>query len=706
MINELPTIQNSLSALVRKVDFIKTRFQKDSICIGVAGGARMGKSTLLQTLTSLDGQIIPSSNGTQTTGARSVIYHHTGAPFALVEFYSSDEILNGLIKDYYTALNALDIMPSYLDSFLESPIFPEEDHLNVSQKSKLVKLKEVQLALKKEQASISHNPQQLHVDVDQVNEFISQVDGRTKYIIVKNVKIYTKFNTDQDLTKLSIVDLPGLGEIALGHEKRLISALETEVDALLVVKKPSHDGSIWESDRDIGLFETIQNTLPTLNLKHWLFCVLNKTLNPSNQHVIDKLIEEKKLLPKDMSIYVCDVTDKTEVQDLFLNKVLTHIQENLKMIDQTYINEIQNGLNTLKSTILEKLTVQENIETDQGPLFDRKFNETWKEMKSTFTQSLNALDRRREDGTISQLFKMEIDFGADKGVKDMDFNQFLLLIREHMMNEHSVPTPENLIKLYQECGGEWEQVVLDIARILRTHLSRILSQKINYFLNFAFEQEFDFVFETALPKPVKSLITMANQGSSAVTWKEKFNILRSTYLADQTKYPIICESIDFLLQCNFDYYTLFHAITRRGLGKLDFSARDKESVEYFLPNQKALRKDSNEYAEYVHEAFKTTYQEILYSIVQKLSAQQFKPRDAIYFVLSEFRDRITELKYQKENQTTWFEVRDEWGDLLRKHKNIAWLEFNEHEEKTKILQDWLQFTNQLKQNINQLSIEA
>jgi hypothetical protein len=707
-IRTLPTFQSELLKLIKQTDFVKSRFSKDSICIGVAGGARMGKSTLLQTLTALDNDIIPSSNGTQTTGARSIMYHHVGNPYAMVEYYSSDEILDGLITDYYTALNALDLKPSYLDAFLESPLYPDESKLDIIQRSKLQKLKDVQAALKKEQANITAHPKPQHIDIEHVKEYVSQVDGRSKYIIVKNVKIYTKFNTDKDLTKLSIIDLPGLGEIAIGHEKRLISALETEVDALLVVKKPSHDGSIWESDRDIGLFQTIQETVPSLNLKHWLFCVLNKTINPvSNEHVIEKLLAEKHVLPKGMSIYVCDATDQKEVEELFLEKVLKHIQDNLKMIDKAHIDEIKHKLETLKSTIIEKLLLenpQTGSEVDVLIIF-KKFEDAWNEMKSTFSKSLDALNNLRLDGQRSQSFKMNIEFGKSTGEKMVDFSQYLLIVRDHLMDHHMVPPTDQLERLYEISNREWPQVVLNVARILRTHLSRELSEKINYFLNYSFEQEFDNVFNHALSRPVKGLIANACQNQEVDSWKDRFKLFREKYTIDnQAQYPIIDEAIAFLLQCNFDYYTLFHSFTREGLGALDFSNKENQ-VEYFLPKSEANLKPTTEYAEEVRRALITTYQSVLYDIIQKLSTEKkFKPRDSIYYILCEFNDRITELKYQKADSSEWLDVKEEWSRLLITHKNTAWAEFEDIQKQKKTLIDWSNLINLLKTNVSQLVI--
>lgn len=82
------------------------RFSRDTLNIGVAGLARQGKSTLLQSLTGLiSDDEIPSSDRMPCTSVQSNIYHiPDGETYALVYFYSETSFLNEVISPYYQKL--------------------------------------------------------------------------------------------------------------------------------------------------------------------------------------------------------------------------------------------------------------------------------------------------------------------------------------------------------------------------------------------------------------------------------------------------------------------------------------------------------------------------------------------------------------------------------------------------------------------------
>jgi hypothetical protein len=88
------------------------------------------------------------------------------------------------------------------------------------------------------------------VALEHIRDYVTQHDDngniRSNYLAVKTANIYTKF-PNHDVTGLCLVDLPGL-EAAQGHEKKLVASLEQEVDAVILVKKPSPQGDQWNSD--------------------------------------------------------------------------------------------------------------------------------------------------------------------------------------------------------------------------------------------------------------------------------------------------------------------------------------------------------------------------------------------------------------------------------------------------------------------------
>ncbi len=109
----------------RKAELMRlhSRFSRQTLNVGVVGRARNGKSRLLQSLTGLSSREIPDGSGDHCTGARSVVVHRSGEPFAEVHFYDEDAFLARIISPYYARLG-LGSAPSSLRAFASTKIPP------------------------------------------------------------------------------------------------------------------------------------------------------------------------------------------------------------------------------------------------------------------------------------------------------------------------------------------------------------------------------------------------------------------------------------------------------------------------------------------------------------------------------------------------------------------------------------------------------
>ena len=84
------------SGIKKKFDQLTNRFNRDEICIGIGGAARMGKSTFLQAVTGLGDDQIPTSDKYFTTAGRSQIVNATEA-VAIADMHSEDSFLQKVI---------------------------------------------------------------------------------------------------------------------------------------------------------------------------------------------------------------------------------------------------------------------------------------------------------------------------------------------------------------------------------------------------------------------------------------------------------------------------------------------------------------------------------------------------------------------------------------------------------------------------------
>ena len=134
------------------------RFARSRIQIGVLGRAGQGKSTLLQRLTGLDANVIPSGDRGHCTGVRSLIIHddNFAEPRGAVEFYNESDFLNFAVRPYYDHLGksspgTLGLKPVTIEEFakadLNTPVLNELARAGGDDAAKLSHLKASQEAL-------------------------------------------------------------------------------------------------------------------------------------------------------------------------------------------------------------------------------------------------------------------------------------------------------------------------------------------------------------------------------------------------------------------------------------------------------------------------------------------------------------------------------------------------------------------------------
>ena len=92
---ELTTIQGDINAELSALSKLKARFSRRTLNIGVVGRAGQGKSRLLQSLSGLSTEEIPSGDRSHCTGVRSTIHHNPNVDtYGEVWFHSERSFLD------------------------------------------------------------------------------------------------------------------------------------------------------------------------------------------------------------------------------------------------------------------------------------------------------------------------------------------------------------------------------------------------------------------------------------------------------------------------------------------------------------------------------------------------------------------------------------------------------------------------------------
>ena len=360
----LTDIFEKLSDEEVEISKLKSRFDRETLNIGVAGRARQGKSTFLQSLTGLASEVIPDGSAGHCTAVKSTIYHKEDIEtHGIVDFHTQKSILDEVIKPYYKELELgqkgeeLSSLDDFINNF--TTVRPSAQSTPLS-KAQYNYLKNNYFNSYNEYKNLIGKESLDKITEQKIRSYVARQsrDGKQKYynhLAVKNVEIYCNF-TNKDVGKIALVDMPGLGDTGINSENNMIKSLAYGVDFVLFIKKPVYSGDDW-MDVDFTLHDVAGKALDDrLPIEKWSFMILNKEQHKNGDGYINESNCERLKREMPPSIKVADViiancANQKEVNELVLNKVLNYLTENIQKLDQEYIQSCEAGLRELKKKI-------------------------------------------------------------------------------------------------------------------------------------------------------------------------------------------------------------------------------------------------------------------------------------------------------------------------------------------------------------------
>jgi hypothetical protein len=97
-------LAGKVDASLAALRVLRTRLSRPTVNIGVSGQARVGKSTLLQTIAGLDDAQVPTGEGIPVTAVRSRIFHSTSQERATLSLHTFDSFREEVLAPYHRAL--------------------------------------------------------------------------------------------------------------------------------------------------------------------------------------------------------------------------------------------------------------------------------------------------------------------------------------------------------------------------------------------------------------------------------------------------------------------------------------------------------------------------------------------------------------------------------------------------------------------------
>ncbi|MEE4355369.1 MAG: dynamin family protein [Desulfococcaceae bacterium] len=649
---DLNGIQEEISHLKTSLSNLIRRFRRDTVNIGVAGAARQGKSTLLQRISGLKDTEIPTSDELPCTGAKSRIFHSEGQPHAKIDFYTENEFLKEIIHTYFDRLHLS--KPSSLDSF-SKPLPPPNDKDSADRNlynAMYDRLKRIHSAFPSFREYLSKPAEVL--ELKDIPEYVTQSDGRTKYLAVKTANIYTKF-PQQDVSGLCLVDLPGL-EAAQGHEKKLADSLEHEVDAVILVKKPSPEGTQYDSD-DYKVIDLIDHAVREVELADWLFLVLNLLDKGSNEKQVQLLKNDPPKTLSRFNILTGNCKEPEQVEKQVFSPVLTHLEQNLKKIDSKFVKTLSEKMKGISDRISK--TVEDSkgkLKPDQGDEMQAEYQnlaeEFFDNVKETVEELIDA--SRPENSQIGDEFKRKIEE-----------------ICSNAEENASIPTHKELEKRYKVYRA-WESAVQEKLHYLRSALSEFLAKNIDKYLSEQVNDAVEKVLKGIFKDSLSSILP-----ESAKT-EDPFEMVRKILaeLFDRSRLPKLYDAFDYIARFNFSYHSHFHHRVRKEMWRLD--TFDGTYVDRIIPKDRS--KPLEELAQEIERGLQVTYKETVYGISGKLGEEmQADPANAIFSLVEEIGDRLVRRE----------KIKTEWYNFIYKIRGKIWPEiFSKFDQYAAFCREW------------------
>ena len=634
-------------------DTVTKRFSRDRINISVVGKARIGKSRLLQSITDLDAQVIPTSDLTDCTGAVSVIENdpsmEAGKVKATITFKSEKQIV--------------ETVQTYLDVMIEDPgkkivirslrQIRELDLDDIARRmpqfsahtDKLVHL-ERYVKNYEEWISLVDSAPVVLTDKAEIQTYVAQHDNNdkrfNKYLAVDSCHIRCGFHYSE-AGKITLLDSVGLEDTAIGIMDDLLKLVNEESDAVIFLHKPENGagGGFPKSMSDI--YQEILKGCPNRDLNHWLFWLINEDKRINNSAYLCKTamdILNKRNWAGEIR-KIIDVSDQDQVREQFLIPLLQHLRDHLNDIDKLYTDDLQKALDVVRKE------------------FNSFCASAKKVMSSQINTAANILPEMHKDVAIAQkhrtgsLRKLALE---EKKLRDVSCDVLFDRVRDildDMDNGSMIPTKEEILGQIQ-CGDEPGKIYIDYCNRLRNGVTQRFSG-VDGALTDLVEGVKNQIAQILYADEACRLgrIMAMSDGEKPYMWLKDF--------ADTTLEPEAYPNLNtaFMNVYNFDFSVrgfLTYEV-RACMDVLDPQISNS-------PHNLIVENDDDRTAERIRHWLDRNLRDVAEELEASLSDLFNKPHRAFFAIIKEFSDKVDFSE----------EVQDEWLRLYSENYPVVWSE--------------------------------
>ncbi|HBE19971.1 MAG TPA: hypothetical protein DDW51_20735 [Cyanobacteria bacterium UBA11367] len=720
----LASILTQINCEIEVLKNLKTRLSRPTLNIGVVGGMGQGKSRLLQSLTGLDDAVIPSGKKGVCTSALSKIFHESNLEGVKgeVEFYNWPSFRDEVIDLYYKHLD-LGAKPDKPDIF-KTKAFPglPENKKDENYRYLYGRLRREYYNNFGSYSSLLDGSIRQLTQLEEIRKYVTQDnrdnnENRLSYndLAVKDVRVFCQF-VYQDVGKIGLVDLPGLGDDSILDVERLIKALKQDVDFVLFVRKPDITAYRGWEESDRKMFQTAREALGDFPLSKCSFMVLNK-IKTGNYEQERQILEFCNYFKRDLKEHlevancaIADCTDASEVRTEILIPVLNHLTNQIDLFYEEYWRSCKNRLVKLQREIGNQLEKAHNALEGIGQKKDLGFdlwfdNELWPKLTNGLQRKLRELREKRNtkdtefeaevkaavancrsDAVIPSIDEIEMRSGEADSYK-IAYYIYIKEIREKLSN------------YFKSLGRALQKLLEGV----QSSVAEVLVKEANLG-ELTDKQEADFFQE--IVKQLPDELDKLKQGFRDI------QKLRGSYediiinwirlhleelAPDENLDPIsqhqIPQSLD-LTPPKPEPNPRLRSQIEQIMGTPISQAQMQEIVKLVVEPQSSFYDDMNTSGNMVllpnnsrSEAIRSALDSLRHKVVAKcentLSTQLSGPNELAHTMVREFVDRVLSAQG----------VQTQWRIFLRKEQDKVWPGFKQQKDYATVQQRWQQLAN-------------
>ena len=343
-LSELDHLRAEVAELLGRQNRLVQRMGRTEVSIAVAGPMRVGKSTLVQSITGLTPAIIPSGDGRPVTAtpvriANTATGDEQRPTTVELRLRSFDDFVHEVVKPYHDTLG-LDALPR---TWAEFTGYDYGRHLSaggagLSTRDTLIeRLRSMQAPLQPYHELLTHPSDTLTIPVDRLPEFITYpddvaVNAGGNYLAVLDARIDIAFPAD--VGALTILDLPGLGEVSAEAELNQARRLGADADLILLVLLPTRVNASWAgTEAEVGDMVTAARD-EGLDQDEFVAVVINDDGGAGAQlATMERSVRARFGRSPDPLVVTVDASDPTAVHGELLPTLLERLATTLPKMD-------------------------------------------------------------------------------------------------------------------------------------------------------------------------------------------------------------------------------------------------------------------------------------------------------------------------------------------------------------------------------------